>query len=707
MPANKTKVDRLHDLLPRLLDSRNNTNIKALVEALGESDQETSDLIEEVRKQFFVKTASRPYLDRLAANNRISRPRLVGMEDDAFKEYIPVLSYKPKQVKLIIDQLLDIFFFKESTTAFVTSQNFSPFALQDGWELEYVVDELQTERIIFNADDFTDIANATVDEIVGAINREANYSYATLYYDSITKNSYVRLFSKTVGSKGSLRITGGRANIALRFNGFISASGLGSNTQWTVTKVGDTITFQYTAGSNPNLENIMKGDIVIINLTGNIGSFVIDEVDVFNNTITFKNLFGTAGVFTQTSSDDVKFIRPTKFVVYTNNKRAVTWETSPGEITVEMPSSPPVVKRSLKGSTHINGTFERMTNRDSDTSLTINDATVWPNSGSFYIEPLTEIKTRILTGSEDEVISKTQIGRLTSPVQKYEYTSKSGNTLLGITPNLPALASLNQFALTSLQRNGSNTGIATTGSAHGYLVGEYVIIFNSAGAVDTLNGTWRITAVPTSTSFEFASFGQSTGGAIATPGSSRLEREGLANEGSKIILTDSISSNTTKIKGSYLWSKNAPFVLSDQVATSSDVIHAGTIVRILNIGTNNIPDSGGYIVFDFGKNSQEGPVRYLYKPTANTIALDPSYQFEKSHPIGASLTAIRRKGPHTVSATGKEYAPYITDPSEARIILQDLIKTVKSAGIFVNFLVRYPEQLYATLDVYQSGVDPG
>lgn len=55
----------------------------------------------------------------------------------------------------------------------------------------------------------------------------------------------------------------------------------------------------------------------------------------------------------------------------------------------------------------------------------------------------------------------------------------------------------------------------------------------------------------------------------------------------------------------------------------------------------------------------------------------------------------------------KEYPAYVTDPAEARVILQDLIRSVKSAGIFVNFLIRYPEQLYATLDVYSSGVDPG
>ncbi len=72
------------------------------------------------------------------------------------------------------------------------------------------------------------------------------------------------------------------------------------------------------------------------------------------------------------------------------------------------------------------------------------------------------------------------------------------------------------------------------------------------------------------------------------------------------------------------------------------------------------------------------------------------------------MIEISHKGPHIMSVNGAEYAPYLTDPSEARIILEELIKSVKSAGIFINFLIRYPEQLYGILDVYnQQGLGAG
>ncbi len=834
---NRNKIDQIHDLLPKHLNSKTNVNWRALVDALGEQDQNTADLVSEVRKQFFVKTASRPYLDRLAANNKIARPRLVGMDDPSFRQYIPVLSYQPKQVKLIIDQLLDIFFFKESTTAFITSSNFQPYALANGWELELYVDEQFTDRIIFNISDFTDINNASADEIVAAINRQTKYSYATAYYDSITKNTFIRMFTNTVGSKGSLRILGGRANITLRFNGFLTDAGNGVNTQWTVTKVGDQATFTNTGGANPNVEKLQEDDIVIIDIPGNKGSFVITNVDLVTSSFTFTNLFATPGVFTNSSANDVKFIRPQKFVAYLNPRRAMTWETSPGEITVEMPTSPPVVKRSLEGSAHVNGAFSQMSNRNSNTSIDVIDAFQFPESGSFWFEKVEEISERILTPTENVIVSKKLNTRLQYKTDRYEYASRVslnttgdivagnsqiinmgsvtglaighqvihpafpaytritsivglqvntsfpatvdgvaepikflGNTLSGITPNLPIAAGLNEFTLTSLTRS-SNIVTGTTSSPHNYLVGDTVVISGSSGiqvaattanttlgsniltsvasmsgvapgivvagpgipvgslvvsntaTTITLNSIMTATAVTQAitlsenlnlgaiitsiapTTFTYMKLG--TNGIAATAGIARVERIGLSNTGSKVILTDAVSNQVSRITGAYIWDQAATFVLSSNTAEINDGIQAGKIVRLLSTSVNEMSADGGFLIFDYGRNTQEGPVRYLYKPTNNTIALDPSYTFKYNHAVGSPIVAISRKGPHQMSGKASEYPAYVTDPSEARFILQDLIRSVKSAGIFVNFLVRYPEQLYATLDVYSSGVDPG
>lgn len=837
MASNKNKIDQLHDQLPSHFNTRNNTNWKAVVDALGQADQETADLVAEVRKQFFVKTASRPYLDRLAANNKIARPKFVGMDDPSFRQYIPVLSYQPKQVKHIIDQLLDIFFFKESTTAFMTSELSQLFHLQDGWELSVLVDELNLERIEFKQSEFTDINNATANEIVAAINRQTKWSYATANYDSISKNTFIRMFTNTIGSKGSLRVVGGRANTAIRFDGFLNQAGNGFDTQWSVTKIGDETTFQHIGGTAPGIDQLQVGDIVIIDLPGNSGSFPITNINLTSNKFSFINLFSTIGTFTQTNNEQVKFLRSVKHTAYLNPRRAMTWETKPGEITVEMPTSPPVVKRSLKGSIHVNGAFSQMTNRDSNTSLTISNAYQFPESGTFVIEAVNELMTRIITQSENTVLSKKMNTRLQFGQQTYEYASRValtttgnlvegqaqitglastvgleegqqvlvdgvpayarvisisgsnvnisfpssvdatsvtikflGNTLTGITPSLPMATSLNEFTISSIVRT-TNIVTVTTSSPHNYSVGDIAIINGSSGLnilttigditsgsniitnlastsgleagmlvfaaalpantkiVDVIGNSVVIDQLAASTDvgatitfnedinsgFKVETVGSNTftftldgpNNSALTPGDVRVEKAGLSNSGSKIIVTDAISNQISRITGAYIWDLRAPFTLSSSKATTIDPIQAGKIIRLLVTSSNPIPDSGGYVIFDYGKNNQEGPVRFLYKPTDNTIALDPSYTFKHSHPAGSSIVYVSHKGPHEMSTHADEYPAYITDPSEARFILEDLIRSVKSAGIFVNFLVRYPEQLYATLDVYQSGTDPG
>lgn len=827
---NKSKIDQLHDLMPAHFNTRNNPNWNALITAIGSNDDAIVDLITEVKKQFFVKTAYRPYLDNLAANDGVQRPLGVGMDDPTFKKYIPILAYTPKQVKLIIDKLLDIFFAKETTTAFVQSLAAQPFILQDGWELQYKVDGIYDELIYFRTSDFTNIGAATAQEVTAVINRQAQHSFAENYYDSVAKGNYVKIFTNTIGSKGSIQLEGGRADIALQFNGFITGAGTGSNTQWTITKVGDQVTYKYTGGANPNLNLLQIGDVVISLLVGNVGSFVISNVDLGNSSFTVTNLFGTAGTFTQLDDTYTKFFTPNKYVVYTQNSRAVTWEVTPGEVIVEMPATPPVVKRSLAGSMHINGSESNVLLTNSPTSVTVADASKFPLAGNFWLQEVDEIQTRYFTPLENTLASTTFNGRLQGTPIKYSFTSRlvletigditngsnqianlastaglavgngvfmpgvpsyativsilgstvtldfpavatgtgvpvqfAGDVLTGITPNLPALAMLDEQSLTSLTRT-SNIVTATTSAPHDYKVGDTVAIFGSSGIVtqtstgtiqnglntimsvtpiatvaigqltvgtsipqgtmvnaitgstvtmsqnatgnatetitfnENLNGAFLITSVTTNT-FTYEAIGSN--GTATTPGTARVESTGLATSGSLVIITDALPRTFTRLTGTYVWDLSAPFVLSENTATISTSIQAGQVVQLLDLSTNTIPAAGGYVIFDYGLNTQEGPVRYLYTPNNTTIVLDPSYIFQFNHSAGSSITSIDNKGPHLMSGIGTEFPPYITNPSDVRVTLEKLIQSVASAGIFIDFLIRYPEQLYSTIAVYQ------
>lgn len=707
MASKKTRVDNIHDQMPALFNTRANINWKTIIESLGEVDQETLDLIESVRQQFFVKTAGRPYLDRLGTANLVQRPRFVGMDDPTFREFIPVMSYQPKQVKLIMDKLLDLFFFKESTTSFISSGQNAPFDLSDEWELEYIVDDFVGERIEFRTAEFTDIDNATADEVVAAINRQATNSYAIAFEDSITKLINIRIFTKTIGAKGSVRITGGRADIGLQFDGFNTAAGLGIGTEWIISTVGDTVTMAYTGtGGNPSIDTLQVGDVVIITRTGNEGSYVITDVDPTNDTIQYINLFATNETFIQTSTDDVKFMTPFEANVYLRDRRAVVWEIKPGEIIVEMPPTPPVVQRRRIGSTHINGIESLVANTPTTSSLELTNITNFPTTGGkFYFIPLNEIQTFHPTDSSTDIFQFNS--KLSSDLPIYTYTGISGSTLTGITPTLPTAALTAKINLTSANRDANNLLTVITATVHDYEVGDYIIVEDAtlgAGTGLDVNGTWKITAINSTTEFECYSFSGPFGAKASTGGTVRIERVGTSSAGSRVILTS--AQIIDGLEGPFLWDENSDFVLSSLTTDLTTEIEAGTTQRNIQVDPNDIPSESGRLIFDFGTEKQEGPVRYFFKPSSTSLALDPSYVFNFTHDVGSSVAMIRRRGGIEFSGIGTEYGGYITDPAAAREVLQELMEEVKSVGIFINFLVRYPQSFYATIDVYRSGIDP-
>ena len=876
MADKKTRADNIHDQMPALFNTRENVNWKAIIDSLGDVDQDTLDLIESVRQQFFVKTASRPYLDRLGTANLVQRPRFVGMDDPTFRDFIPIMSYQPKQVKIIMDKLLDLFFFKESTTSFISSGQVAPFDLSDEWELEYVVDDFVDERIEFRAEEFTDINNATADEVVAAINRQSTNSYAIAFEDSITKLINIRIFTKTIGAKGSVEITGGRANIGLQFDGFNTEAGIGTQnigfnyvlnptaevdtsdtssiggpgsvvvtrqtsnpidgiasfdcvygsgslledwcdfhlditnlpvsennliiqfnystqstvttgnfevglwnetdsvfqylgelpatgnflttstfnataigidntktyhirlrtkanfgtvrtvrmdsvtankgsfligyagTEWSISTVGDTVTMTYTGtGTNPSIDRLQVGDTVIITRSGNEGSFILTSVDPANDEIQFINLFATDETFIQTTVDDVKFLTPFEANVYLRDRRAIVWEIKPGEIIVEMPPTPPVVQRRRIGSAHINGVDSLVIDTPTTDSLELANIDKFPaDGGRFFFIPMNEIQT---FHPVDSVTATHQFNsKLSSCLPVYTYAGISGDVLTGISPSLPTAANTIPIFLVSANRDANNIITVTTSTAHDYKVGDFIIIEDAvlgAGTGLDVNGAWQITTINSTTDFEAYSFSGPAGTKASTGGTVRIERIGTASAGSRVILTS--AQIEEGLEGPFLWDENSDFVLSSLTTNLTTEIEAGTTQRNIQVDPNEIPNESGRLIFDFGTEKQEGPVRYFFKPNDGSLALDPSYVFKFTHDVGSSVAMIRRRGGIEFDGVGGEYGGYITDPAAAREVLQELMEEVKSVGIFINFIVRYPDQFYSTIDVYRSGVDPG
>jgi hypothetical protein len=701
--SNPNAVDNLHNQLNAYFNTRVNPNWRAIVDAIGQSDQDVATLIEEVRKQFFISTAHRPYIDRLAANYNVSRPKVIGMDDVTLQKYVPILAYQPKQVKSIIDQLLDVFFFKEYTTAFAQSLTAGPYSMKDGWELQYTIDGSNIEQIVFHDADFVDPTAATAQEIVSVINRQANYSFAVIFTDNITKSNYIRIFTNTIGSKGSVQINGGRGDIALAFYGLILTAGSGTDTRWVITTVGDTVTFTYVGGAAINLYEVAVGNSVIIDMPGNSGTFTITAVDVSANSFQFQNLSATSGSFDHGANPGyyVRFMVPQRFVIYERDNRAIVWETHPGEITIEMPSTPPVFRRPLVGAAHLNGLSTTMTGRISDTSIVVSDASEWPNAGRIVIRAADQIDNRIYPDTPSSVVSLSINTNFDAKSSVYEYSSKTqisgGWQLNDISPSLPNAAGVLDLTIASASSDSSGILTMTTSEPHGLIIGGSFRVYGSTAS--TLNAVYQVSEVVNA--HTVISSSNTVSLPLTNNGNVVVERVGLADSGSQVYLTSAIVN--TGLFGPYMWDAAASFVLSSYVGTLSQSIDIGSIVLNLSVNTpNNIPSEQGYLIFDYGLETQEGPVRYLYKASEGVIALDPSYIFKYAHAINGSITAIRRKGAHVLSGIGTEYPFYVSDPSQAILILQDLISQVKSAGIFIEYIIRYPQVFYSDLDTYSK-----
>jgi hypothetical protein len=105
--------------------------------------------------------------------------------------------------------------------------------------------------------------------------------------------------------------------------------------------------------------------------------------------------------------------------------------------------------------------------------------------------------------------------------------------------------------------------------------------------------------------------------------------------------------------------------------------------------SSNIPDSTGYICFNFGFNNEEGPIKYFSRPNNSTLQLDPSYVFTKNHTIGETVNVV--VPPYqTPDINGYDYRPYLVGVTAARLLAQSIVQEVLAAGIVIRWIVVSP-----------------
>lgn len=338
-------------------------NVDAVLNALAASN--AAYLINSasaINDQLYITTASGQYLDERLAQYGISRPSAVGLADDIFRQ-IGIAVKNRKQVRDLIDQLLDAIFGDDFVKATSSSSQYEPYNLNDGDTLIVNFDDNSTATVFFSANQFANIHAALAQEVADAIS--SSLSTQGLSGSAISNNNgngnFVELISTTIGPASSVTVLGGSAQNQLVFPAPVAAGG-NMSTQWTLSlQPGGLIRFTWTGGANPNLGRVTVGNYVNVfggGFTGspNEGSYTIVKVlggavDIAYFEVT--NPIGTSGIVTQGSDNAVKFFNPVRETILSKYSYAAIFSTSNRILQVFLPASTKVVRRSRVGSAHL------------------------------------------------------------------------------------------------------------------------------------------------------------------------------------------------------------------------------------------------------------------------------------------------------------------------------------------------------------------
>ena len=338
-------------------------NVDAVLTALAEANAAyLINNVSAVNDQLYIATASGRYLDERLAQFGISRPPAVGLSDEVFSQ-IGIDVKNRKQVRDLINHLINSIFGDEFVRATNSSSKVEPYNLQDGSTLVINFDGANTVAITFTTSEFSSIAAAKAQEVADAITKTLRN--LGLNGTAIAKNdgngAYVEILSDTIGPASSVTILGGSAQNQLQFDAAVPAGG-NMSTQWTLSlQPGGIIRFTWSGGANPQLGKVSAGNYVNVfgggfTASANEGSYtILDSVGGVVNVAYFEisNPLGTSGIVVQGTDTAVLFYNPVKKVLASRLSYAAVYQTQARLLQVFLPAATKVVRRERIGSAHL------------------------------------------------------------------------------------------------------------------------------------------------------------------------------------------------------------------------------------------------------------------------------------------------------------------------------------------------------------------
>jgi hypothetical protein len=144
--------------------------------------------------------------------------------------------------------------------------------------------------------------------------------------------------------------------------------------------------------------------------------------------------------------------------------------------------------------------------------------------------------------------------------------------------------------------------------------------------------------------------------------------------------------------GPYVYDTSQPFSVAAVATTLTQDVNSSTGRVVLVNSSAGFPNQTGYIVFDYGGQTQE-LAQYIATPSADSILLSPINNLAYDHNAGQSVMLIQSKSPVVIPSSGLGFEFFITDVISGRIYAQQLIEQVVAAGISLVFTVLYPNSV--------------
>jgi hypothetical protein len=641
---------------PKRYSVKSTKFLQGLLKSIATGDSYIEDQIEATRDNLIAITASGANLDRRAALYGIVRGEGTGVLDPDFQQLIPILGLSPKQISIILLKIIDTFYGPYTSHANITASLSEPYHLNDGDQLLVRLDNTE-EIIVFHSGDAVDLHNATSDELATAISQKTNGRIigATLT-DTRTGSNFLNMRTSTIGSQGFISAIGGNAETEIQFP--TARNLIGTLATWSVSRYLGTNEMIYTviSGPAPNLSSaqIIRGDSVVVRTDSgfnskNTGTFQVSAVGSnFFRVINPNGVVQT--IVTNIHTNDFFFFDPILGNVLLSARPAALVETSPRQLTVILPVTSPIVKRTIRGGHHFHqGDTEVLLTTTN--SITVGSVTGYPASGAVRLLITRKPSEGIISTTSPTTITlidgqnwPTQGAIWVANVREFfYYQGIIGNQLQNVTPTPPSQIAGEHASYTELYSYTSITGT-------------------------TLNGVFPDPS---------ALIGQTVFAAGAITG--------------------------TNFPGSFLYDKTATFTPASELARTQEDIKQGSVRTLVQVDNVASFPATGEIVVEFGTDQQEGPIKYLAKVGTTGLILDPSHIFALDHISGIGLRLVGQIGAYTPRVNGQDLAVYTTSTSPARDLLTSYLASTVASGIQTRYIIQVPGQKWPVLpNLYTS-----